>query len=310
MLKNLKLKFDFLIILLTLLINLFWLPSFSHWLLIPQNTSAYDQTTKDLINYQHPLVPTSQKAPPPLLSAQAYILIDNETDTILLSKNPHQRIYPASTTKLATALTALNIYPLDEQVTINEAYTEGKVMNLVIGERLTVKSLISALLVYSANDSAFTLASHYPNGVSGFIDQMNIMAKKYYLADTHFVNVDGIHNDNHYSSVYDLSKLGRISTRNPFVQETVRKKKLVVTDLDNKYSHQLTSTNELLDVVPEIEGLKTGWTPEAGGCFVGEININGHRLISVVAQSEDRFADTKLLVAWAKQNVAWNNYSP
>jgi D-alanyl-D-alanine carboxypeptidase len=139
---------------------------------------------------------------------------------------------------------------------------------------------------------------------------MNIMAKKYYLADTHFVNVDGIHNDNHYSSVYDLSKLGRISTRNPFVQETVRKKKLVVTDLDNKYSHQLTSTNELLDVVPEIEGLKTGWTPEAGGCFVGEININGHRLISVVAQSEDRFADTKLLVAWAKQNVAWNNYSP
>jgi D-alanyl-D-alanine carboxypeptidase (penicillin-binding protein 5/6) len=211
---------------------------------------------------------------------------------------------------LATALTALNIYPLDEQVTVKKTYSEGKVMDLVLNERLTVKSLLSALLVYSANDSAFTLASHHPNGIPGFIDQMNILAKRYYLTDTHFVNFDGIHDPNHYSSVYDLAQLGRVSTRNPFVQAMVKNKNIVVTDLDNKYVHNLTTTNELLGVVPEIEGLKTGWTPEAGGCFVGEINLNGHHLISVVAQSADRFADTTQIVAWAKQNIIWNSYSP
>jgi len=310
MLKKLTKKFDFYIIVFIIFINLFWLPSNSFWLFYPQKTSAYDQAAKNLINYQHPLVPSANQSPPPNLTALAYVLIDNETNTILLSKNPHLRIYPASTTKLATALTALNIYPLDEQVTIKDAYTEGKVMELAVGERLTVKSLISALLVYSANDSAFTLASHHPQGIPGFIDQMNLLAQKYYLTDTHFVNFDGIHDPNHYSSAYDLAQLGRISTKNPFVQETVKTKELVVTDLDNKYNHLLITTNELLGVVPEIEGLKTGWTPEAGGCFVGEINIYGHRLISVVAQSPDRFADTKLIVDWAKKNITWNSYSP
>ena len=88
-----------------------------------------------------------------------YILIDVDTNKVLISKNQDSKIYPASTTKLATALTALNLYPLDEVVTIDQAYDNGKVMELQFGEKITVKSLVTALLVYSANDSAFSLAN-------------------------------------------------------------------------------------------------------------------------------------------------------
>lgn len=264
----------------------------------------------EAIEYIHYQVPVVKNPSSPInLSSKNYILIDNDTNMVLLSENPHQQIYPASTTKLATALTALNVYSLDEVITVNEEYKEGKVMELKVGENVTVKSLVTALLVYSANDAAFNLASHYEGGVDEFVKQMNTIAEKYNLKDTHFTNFDGIHNPKHYSSVYDLGQLGRISIKNQIVRETVKNIHATVTDVDKLFTHELISTNELLGVSPEIEGLKTGWTPEAGGCFVGLINLNGHYLISVVAQSEDRFQDTNKLIYWAKNNLYWKDYS-
>jgi D-alanyl-D-alanine carboxypeptidase len=163
-------------------------------------------------------------------------------------------------------------------------------------------------LVYSANDSAYNLASHYIQSITGFVGQMNDLAKKYSLGNTHFTNFDGLHNYDHYSSVYSLSQLGRLAMRNPIIRETVKLKNVTVTDTSGNISHSLVSTDELLNIVPEIEGFKTGWTPEAGECFLGLININGHYLISVVAQSQDRFADTKLIVDWTKANISWEKY--
>ena len=288
------------------ILNLFWLPTFSFWGIYPKN--SFLSKNNQLLAIQHPSVPVIKLAEKPVVLAQNYILIDVDTNTILTSKNPNGKIYPASTTKLATALTALNIYPLDEIITIGQEYKEGKVMELKLSEKITTRSLVSALLVYSANDSAFTLASHHRDGVIGFIKQMNLLVKKYGLKNTNFTNFDGIHDDNHYSTVYDLSQLGRLSIQNPVVKETVADKNLTVTDVDNQIKHELISTNELLGVVPEIEGLKTGWTPEAKGCFIGLININGHYLISVVAQTDDRFQDTKTLIDWSKENVYWKNY--
>lgn len=255
----------------------------------------------------HPPIPVITTTNLPQIYSN-YILIDSDTNTILAENLPKTKIYPASTTKLATALTALNIYPLDEVISIGSTYSEGKVMKLETGEKITVKSLITSLLIYSANDAAFILASHHPNGVEGFINEMNLLVKKNNLLDTHFTNFDGIHSPDHYSTVYDLSQLGRLAIKNQFIRDTVKTKHIIVTDIDNKYQHDLTSTNELLGVVPEIEGLKTGWTPEASGSFVGLINLNGHYLISVIAQSQDRFADTKTLVTWAKQSISWKSY--
>ena len=260
--------------------------------------------------YQHPEVPIVNSKTSPILSATSYILVDNVTNTVLLSHRIHDRIYPASITKLATALTALNIYPLEELISVSVGYTNGQNMKLIPGETLTVKSLVNALLVYSANDAAFNLASHHQDGVPGFVKEMNIIAAKNNLKDTNFINFDGIHDPNHYSSTYDLSQLGRLAIKTLIIREAVKNKNITVTDITGKIIHNLESTDELIGVVPEIEGLKTGWTPEAGGCFVSLMNLNGHLLIGVVAQSADRFADTVSILNWAKQNISWQSYTP
>lgn len=262
------------------------------------------------VSSSHPDLPVIKMAQKPQLTTGNYILVDNDTNTTILSQGIDQMVYPASTTKLATALTALNIYPLDETITIKDRYLEGQNINLVPGETLTVKSLITALLVYSANDAAYNLANHYHDGVNGFVDQMNLLVKKYNLNNTHFVNFDGIHSQEHYSTVYDLAQLGRIAMKNQIIRSTVKNKHITITDVSGKIIHNLESTDEMLGKYPEIEGLKTGWTPEAGGCFVGLINLNGHYLISVVAQSSDRFTDTAQLVNWAKENLSYRPYQP
>lgn len=309
MISILKRKpFEIILVFLIAFLNLFWLPTFSFWDIYPKNISFFKSS--NLVEYQHPDKIGLKMSAKPQLNSQHFILLDATTNTVLLSQNPDSRIYPASTTKLVTALTALNIYPLDEILTIKEEYKEGKVMELKLDEKITIKSLVTALLVYSANDSAFTLANHHQSGVTGFIEQMNLIASKYGLKNTHFTNFDGIHNENHYSTAYDLSQIARLAIKNPVVVETVKQKNITVEDVDNTIKHELTSTNELLGVIPEIEGLKTGWTPEAAGSFIGLINLNGHYLISVVAQSEDRFTDTKNLIDWAKNNVYWQAYQP
>jgi D-alanyl-D-alanine carboxypeptidase (penicillin-binding protein 5/6) len=300
-------KINFIFIFLVILLTLFSLPTLDNWSLYSKK-GEYVSKNSAINQFEQSSVPIKNLTETPQLNAGYFILIDNDSNTVLLSKNPNQRIYPASTTKLVTALTALNIYPLDEEIDITEEYKEGKVMELVPGEKITIKSLVTALLVYSANDSAYNLAKHQVDGIPGFIKQMNNLLVKYNIKNTHFVNYDGLHDPNHYSTAYDLAQLGRIAIKNSIIRDVVKNKTITVTDVDNKIEHQLTSTNELLGVVPEIEGLKTGWTPEAEGCFVGLININGHLLISVVAQSQDRFNDTKLIVDWAKQNLSWREY--
>jgi len=305
MLKILKNNWlDLGIILLILVLNLFWLPSLSYWDIYGSNKSSPEN---QISQFKIPPSPIVKLANKPTTTTQNFILVDVTTNKILLSQNANDRIYPASTTKLITTLTALNIYPLDEIITIDEEYSEGQNMGLKLGEKITVKSLVSALLVYSANDAAYTLAKHHPQGINGFVNQMNLLVKKYNLKNTNFINVDGLQSENHYSSVYDLSQIGRIVIQNNIVKNTVKNTEITVSSVDGSTQHYLSSTDELLKTTPEIEGLKTGWTPEAKGCFVGLINLNGHYLISVVAQSDDRFQDTKNILNWAKQNIYWQN---
>jgi len=280
-------------------------------ILVPKFVKSKNISAKILpiISYQHPEIPSIISDSRPVLSATSYILVDTATNDIVISHNPNSRIYPASITKLATALTALNIYPLDEVVSVGSTYSEGKVMELQPGENITVRSLVTALLVYSANDAAYNLALHHREGIPGFIKEMNLIFSKYNLSNTHFTNFDGIHSPDHYSTVYDLSQLGRLAIKNPIIKDTVKNKKITVANVNGDIIHDLESTNELLGVIPEIEGLKTGWTPEAKGLFIGLINLNGHYLISVVANSDDRFVDTTKLIEWAKSSVVWKPYS-
>jgi len=306
MLKKIS-KPNLIILALIISLNLFWPPVSSAWSYYRQHRLS-PSTAQSLIDFQSPRIPVAKKPFDQNLTTQTYILIDPVSNSIVFSKNPNQKIYPASITKLATAITALNIYPLDELITVSKEYTEGKVMELELDEKITVKSLVSSIIVYSANDAAFTLANHHPQGIPGFLNQMNLLAQKYKLTNTHFSNFDGIHGDNHYSTVYDLAQLGRLAIKNPVILENAKLEKLVVSDQDQKIFHELTTTNELLGKSPHVVGLKTGWTPEAGGCFIALFEIDGRQLISVVAQSTDRFGDTQKIITWSENNLVWNSY--
>lgn len=240
----------------------------------------------------------------PALSTQYYLVIDPVDNRIIAGSLYSDRIYPASVTKLATALTALNLYPLDEVISA-KAYSIGKTMGLIDGEKVTVNTLVSGLLIYSANDAAFNLAEHINGGSANFVNQMNLLVKKYGLVNTHFTNYDGLHHPDHYSTLYDLSQIARLSLKLPSIVSAVKTREAKLLDLSGNIKHSVISTNELLGKIPEVEGLKTGWTPEASGSFIGLINLNGHYLLTLVAQSQDRFADTVKLINWAKSNLIW-----
>lgn len=252
------------------------------------------------------LVPTLSFSIPVQLSglnSKNYILLDSATNQVLISSNPDEHIFPASTTKMATALTALNLYPLDEVVTITSSYNNGKTIGLKIGEKITVANLLRALLIHSANDAATALANHHQQGYAGFVQAANSLAQKINLHNTHFVNIDGVDNPDHYSSVYDLAQLARLIIQYPFVRQAIQIQTITISSQDGKVQHELHTTNELLGKVPEIVGLKTGWTPQAGESFVGLISYHGRLFISVVGNSTNRFADTMIMLNWLKSQT-------
>jgi serine-type D-Ala-D-Ala carboxypeptidase (penicillin-binding protein 5/6) len=295
---------DLIIFLLLFLFCLFYLPADRFWSsFITNREKIYPSET--LAQYQPSPQPLLKNKLSPAIFARSYIILDQETNTILASKDEHLRLAPASTTKLVSALTALNIYPLNEQVTVKEAYPIGKNMELQAGETLTVSDLVSGLLIHSANDAAYTLARHNTASVSGFIKQMNHLAQSYDLFDTNFTNFDGIDQTDHYSSAYDLSQIARLSLKSAVIRKAASTKEAYVTDTTNTYYHHLETTNELLGAIPEVKGLKTGWTDLAGECFIGLIEVDGHELITVVLGSQDRFFETQKMIDWIKRNVVW-----
>ncbi len=241
----------------------------------------------------------------PKLTARSVIVVDRSSGTILFQKSPQLKLHPASITKIATAITALESYALDEVITVNQPYLVGRVMGLESGERITVKNLVYGLLIHSANDAAFVLAGQDQKRINKFVNRMNNFIVQLGLKNTHFANFDGEDDLNHYSSAFDLAQLARRALLNKVFAQAVRTKSMVVRDVEGKINHQLEATNELLGLIPEIRGIKTGWTPQAGECFIGLINFGNHDLITVVLDSQDRFEDTKRLIFWAKQAVSW-----
>lgn len=271
-------------------------------LLLILPSSKPSQKTEEILDKIKPNITISQNPKPENIDGECYLLLVADTNQILLEKNPDLKIYPASTTKLVTALTALNIYPKDEIITVENAYSEGKNMSLSPGEQLTVDSLVKALIVYSANDAAYVLGNHHPKGMAGFIDSMNNLVGRYSLTHTHLMNADGVDNQNHYSSCYDLSQIARLAIKYPPIVNAAQSSEITVTDISGKIIHKLETTNELLGKLPEISGLKTGWTPQALGSFIGLINYRNLQFISVVATSHDRFGDTSKLIDWLKKS--------
>ena len=237
--------------------------------------------------------------------SQACILIDSSTGKILYEKDSKKRKYPASTTKMMTAILAIEKCNLADIATVNETaiskkavpdgYTNAK---LVAGEKFTIEQLLNVLLIPSANDAANVLAEHISGSVEEFSKLMNEKAKEIGCLDTNFVNPSGIHNDNHYSTAYDLSLIAQYGMKNEIFRNIVCKTscKLPTTDKYLNDDREFNTTNELLRdkknntynyYYEYANGIKTGYTEYANNCLASSAKKDDKEFICVILDADD-----------------------
>jgi D-alanyl-D-alanine carboxypeptidase (penicillin-binding protein 5/6) len=265
--------------------------------------------------------PTFASTSEPNLSAESAILIDNRTNKILYEKDSNKKMYPASTTKILTAILTLENCNLDEVITasydavmsIPDGYSSADIQ---IGEELTIEQLLQVLLIYSANDAANVLAEHVGGSVDSFVSMMNTKLDELGIKNTHFTNAYGKHDDDHYTTSYDLAMIMQYCLKN----ETFRKIAGSVScaiPATNKHSERLyTSTNEILNpnsynYLSYLTTGKTGYTSQAKECLVSSAYKNDLELICVVLGAGDngsnRFTDTKALYDYGYSNYMIKN---
>lgn len=232
--------------------------------------------------------------------ARAAILYDVDADRILYSDNAHERRAPASTTKIATALVVLQRAALEQVVTVgSEVEVEGMRIGLAPGDTATVEKLLYGLLLNSGNDAAMALAVAVGGTTTQFVLWMNEVAANLGLENTHFANPHGLDSPDQYSSAHDLMVLAHAGLENPIFARIVG---INQTAFDG---WTFTSTNELLDVYPGVDGVKTGTTDEAGQCLVASATRGGHRVILVVLDAADRYADAASLLDFYYEHYIW-----
>jgi len=246
----------------------------------------------------------------PPLSAKSVVVLDADSMAILYEKNPDERLRPASTTKIMTALVALDYYSLDQVLTVGDFKVEGSVVGLKPGEKITVKNLLYGLLVSSGNDAAEVLGQNYPGGMASFVASMNEKARKLNLTGTHFTNSIGLDEAEHYSTAKDLARLSVAALKNSLFAQIVSTPEIAMTDISGEMVHKLKNTNELIGQVDGVKGIKTGWTEEAGECLVTLEERANQRIIIVLLGSHDRFGETKKIIDWVFANFTWESLAP
>jgi D-alanyl-D-alanine carboxypeptidase len=245
-------------------------------------------------------------APPPITGPEVAV-VDDDTGLLLYGRAPHAHEAPASTTKIATAIVALeHASSLDASVRVTvdgwamAAADGSSVMGLVPGQRVSVRTLLYGLLLPSGNDAAEQLARSVAESREQFILWMNATASDdLRLEDTHFVNPSGLDAAGHYSSAYDLAQLARRAMRDDVFRE------IVSTQVVRSDGFVLAGHNPLIGGYPGADGVKTGSTDAAGKAIVGSAVHAGHRVFVVVLHSDDVLADSAALFDWVWQSFAW-----
>jgi D-alanyl-D-alanine carboxypeptidase len=239
----------------------------------------------------------------PRITAKGAVLMDAGTGKVLYSRNADKRLEMASTTKIMTAILVLESMSLDEKVKVPRAAVgaAGSSLGLRAGETFTVKQLLYAMMVPSANDAAITLAVAEAGSVKAFVAKMNAKAEEMGLTKTHFVNPNGLHAENHYSSAKDMATLASYAMRDPVFRRIVATKEYTLPHAGGVAPRVIKTSNELMREVSWVNGIKTGSTPYSGYCLVASATKNGLTLISVVlgAKDEDtRAAECKALLSY------------
>lgn len=228
---------------------------------------------------------------------ESMVTIEASTGRILYSQDEHKRLPMASTTKILTAIVAIeNCDDLDKKYEISKSATgiEGSSIYLKAGEHLSVRELLYGLMLRSGNDSAVAIAEIISGSVEKFVLLMNKYCKKLNLKDTSIVTVNGLHNENHYSSAYDLAIISAYAMNNEIFAEIAKTKQKNIDSEFSKFSDHirvLVNKNRFLDMVNGADGVKIGYTKKAGKCFVGSATRDGMQVIFVCLNAKTMFDD-------------------
>jgi D-alanyl-D-alanine carboxypeptidase (penicillin-binding protein 5/6) len=234
------------------------------------------------------------------VDGQEAILVDAATGQELYARNADEPRPIASTTKIMTAILILESGGLDRKVTVskNAEQTLYTAIHLKAGEKLTLHDLLVGILLRSANDACVAAAEFLDGSVAKFVERMNRRAGELGLRNTHFMNPHGLNDPEHYSCARDLAILARHAVRFPLFSELVRSRKRVIARQNPTGDRLIYNRSRLLWKMKDADGIKTGYTKQAGNCFVGSATRGGWRLISVVLASHSVYPDTQRLLEY------------
>lgn len=260
-----------------------------------------------------------------LPSAHASVVMDAESGIVLQEKSAHEKRQIASLTKLMTSILVMErIDDLDETVIIDHEMvdTEGtrigcprsgfcNGVRLHVGEELSVRDLLKAMLMNSANDAALALAKHVSGSVDTFVDVMNARARALGLQNTHFCTPSGLEPEGResgcYSSAFDIARIASQALKYDMIWELARTPGSTIVSKDGKYAHDIFNTDILLGEYPDLVGAKTGFTPLAGYSLLA-ISFDPerqHKVVSVVLNDPERWSSVKRMFSWAFQSHYW-----
>ena len=252
------------------------------------------------------------------INAKAALIVETNTGKIIYEKDIYEQNYPASVTKILTAILTLENCELDDVVTVSQSAishipTGYVIAPLYIGEQITIKDLLYALMLKSANDAAYVLAEHVGGSVDGFSEMMNKKAEELGCKNTHFVNPNGIHNQNHYTTAYDMYLISDYAMKNETFKEIVSTYEYTLSPT-NKHPLKdriMKNTNNFVNPKNAyynkiVNGIKTGTTKQAGNCLITDSSDNGLEFITVVLGAQtanSKFSETNKMI-----NFAYDNY--
>lgn len=254
--------------------------------------------------------------------SNAAILIDSNSGKTLYSKNADKKVYPASTTKILTSIIAIeNITNLQEKTIVKNSAISSipsgySSAYLSEGEEISLEYVLQVFLIHSANEAGNVLAEHVSGNIESFVNLMNEKVKELGCKNTHFVNTNGIHDENHYTTAEDLAVIARYCMKNQTFRNIVSMKSCTIPRTNKSDERYYQNTNDLINpsseyYLPDCIGIKTGYTSPAKNCLISACNKDGLELIAVVlgAPTINSGKSTRYLDSTQLYNYGYSNFA-
>lgn len=238
------------------------------------------------------------------MSAKSAVLIEASTGRMLYEKNAYEKMPMASTTKIMTAIVALEYGNVKDTVVVskNASGVEGSSIWLAEGERMSLSDMLFGLMLASGNDAAIAIAEHIGGSVEGFVGMMNQMAQKIGAYNTHFANPNGLPSNDHYTTAYDLALISAYAMRNDYFCEIVKTQYKTLPWEGHQWDRVVKNKNKILWNYEGGNGIKTGYTKASGRCLAAAAERDGMQLIAVALDAPDMFNDCMAIMNYGFKN--------